>query len=164
MRMLILQALAYQELGQTTEAIGAIRRALRLAEPEGYISMFLELGLPMVSLLQSLQEDKGALSEVSLPFVQTLLHELGITPETQPAPAAGMACDAAPQLAQEPLTERELEILRLLAIGLSNQDIARQLVVEVSTVKWHIRHIYAKLQVSNRTQALLQAQARGLLT
>ena len=63
----------------------------------------------------------------------------------------------------EPLTEREMEVLRLIGAGLSNAEIARRMVVEISTVKWHVHHIYDKLQVSNRAQAILHAQASGLL-
>lgn len=151
MRMLILQARAHQELGQMEEAIGNIQRALQYAEPEGYSAMFLEMGQPMAHLLLSvLERTEPGTSQL---FVQTLLRELGVEKAVaQPV-----------QSAREFLTEREMEILRHIGAGLSNQDIARRMVVEVSTVKWHIRHIYEKLQVSNRTQAVLQAQARGLL-
>ena len=87
MRMLILQALAYQERGQTAEASNNIKRALQYAEPEGHITMFVEMGQSMVPLLLTLLSRAEASTEVSLPFVQTLLRELGVEPETeQPSP------------------------------------------------------------------------------
>jgi hypothetical protein len=87
MRMLILQALAYQERGQTAEASNNIKRALQYAEPEGHITMFVEMGQSMVPLLLTLLSPAEASTEVSLPFVQTLLRELGVEPETeQPSP------------------------------------------------------------------------------
>lgn len=165
MRMLILQAAAYQELGQTTEAIGNLKRALKYAEPEGYITMFAEVGQTVVPLLLSLLEPAEESSEISLTFVQTVLHALGVEFEAD-QPSFNLSAEGNRQpthISQEPLTEREMEVLRLIGMGLSNQAIAHQMIVEVSTIKWHIRHIYAKLQVDNRTQALLSAQAHGLL-
>ncbi|HEY0752518.1 MAG TPA: LuxR C-terminal-related transcriptional regulator [Ktedonobacteraceae bacterium] len=161
MRMLILQALAYQELGRIAEALENIKRALRQAEPEGYINIFVEMGQPMLPLLLPLLKQAELSPEIALPFVQTVLRELGVQVEAeQPSSQQEANATASPQVF---LTEREKEVLRLLSQGLSNQAIARQMVVEVSTIKWHIHHIYEKLHINSRAQAILQAQARDLL-
>jgi LuxR family maltose regulon positive regulatory protein len=118
---------------------------LSLAEPEGYIRSFVDEGEPMAHLL------RRALARGITPgYASRLLAAFGESP-----PAA--------QALVEPLTARELEVLRLVAGGLSNREIAQQLVVAVSTVKSHINHLYGKLEVKNRTQAVARAQELGLL-
>ena len=161
-RMLIVQSMAHAMLDQMPEALDALKKALQFGEPEKYINAFVEMGQPMAALLQALfaQEQTEASSEILLLYIQALLHEFNINVELSPAQ---------PQIARQPsmlieaLTEREMEVLRLIGSGLSNTEIAQQMVVEVSTVKWHIHHIYEKLQVSNRAQAILRAQAVNLL-
>jgi LuxR family maltose regulon positive regulatory protein len=144
-----LQAFAFQELGDVAQALSALKRALSLAEPEGYVRTFVDEGEPMARLL------RHALAEGIAPgYVSRLLAAFGQSPST--------ASPAVQRLA-EPLTERELEVLRLIAGGLSNREIAQQLVVAVSTVKTHINHLYGKLEVKNRTQAVARARELGLL-
>jgi len=144
-QILNLQALAYQVQGDEVQALVALRRSLSLAEPEGYIRSFVDEGEPMAHFL------RRALARGITPgYASRLLAAFGESP-----PAA--------QALVEPLTARELEVLRLVAGGLSNREIAQQLVVAVSTVKSHINHLYGKLEVKNRTQAVARAQELGLL-
>lgn len=161
-RMLILQSLAYADLDQMSEAMRTLKKALQIGEPEGYFNAFVEMDRSMAALLQTLfKKEQSALSPpISLSYVQMLLHELGV--EMEPASPQLLPTPPSPALL-EPLTERELEVLRFIGAGLSNVEIARQLVVEVSTVKWHVHHIYDKLQVRSRAQAILRAQEMELL-
>ena len=150
----VLQALAFQVQGNDGQALPALGHALSLAEPEGYVRTFVDEGEPMARLLRQ------ALAEGVAPsYVSKLLAAFGES--ARPAPPATQALDAQPLV--EPLTERELEVLRLIAAGLSNAEIARELVIAVSTVKSHINHIYGKLDVRSRVQAVAKAQALDLL-
>jgi LuxR family maltose regulon positive regulatory protein len=144
-----LQALAYQIKGDVGRALSALERALSLAEPEGYVRTFVDEGEPMAKLL------RRALSQGIAPdYSARLLDAFG--ERATPVPPAV-------QPLIEPLTERELEVLRLIAAGLSNAEIARELVIAVSTVKTHINHIYGKLAVESRIQAAAKARELGLL-
>jgi LuxR family maltose regulon positive regulatory protein len=148
-KLLPLQALAFQARGDLDQALPTLERALSLAEPEGYVRTFVDEGQPMGRLL------RRALTQGILPgYTSRLLGALGES--VQPAPPAVQAL-------VEPLTERELEVLRLIAGGLSNREIAQELVVAVSTVKTHINHIYGKLDAKSRIQAVAKAQALDLL-
>jgi LuxR family maltose regulon positive regulatory protein len=148
-RILALQALAFQAQGGRGRAMSALGRALSLAEPEGYVRTFVDEGEPMARLL------RHALAQGVTPgYVASLLAALG--------EAAGSAPPEVQPLI-EPLTERELEVLRLIAAGLSNQEIAQELVIALSTVKSHINHVYGKMGVKSRTQAVAQAQSLGML-
>jgi LuxR family maltose regulon positive regulatory protein len=143
-KILVHQALAVRVLEDTDRATTALERALLLAEPEGYVRTFVDAGTPIAVLLQH------ALSRGIAPnYVRRLL-----------AAFEGLAM---PQPLVEPLTERELEVLRLIGAGLKNQEIADQLVISVATVKRHISNIYGKLGVSHRAQAVVHAQELGLL-
>ncbi len=147
--ILVLQALAFQMVGDGDQALSALERALSLAEPEGYVRTFVDEGEPMARLLRQ------ALARGITPsYVSKLLAAFGES--AQPAPPAAQAL-------VEPLTEREFEVLRLLAAGLSNREIAQELVVAVSTVKSHVNHIYGKLGVKSRTQAVARAQVLDLV-
>jgi LuxR family maltose regulon positive regulatory protein len=147
---LVLRALAHQALNDTPQALGALKRALDLTQSEGYIRMFVDEGEPMARLLRL------ALSEgVNPNYISRLLA--GFPEPTEPSATGDYAL-------VEPLSERELEVLRLIAAGLSNQEIAQELVIAVSTVKSHINHIYGKLGVKSRTQAIAKAQSLRLLS
>jgi LuxR family maltose regulon positive regulatory protein len=152
--ILVLQARALQSEEDWDQAVSTLGRALGLAEPEGFVRTFVDEGAPMARLL------RRALAQGIAPsYVTKLMPAFGES--AQPAPPAGQALDDQPLI--EPLTERELEVLRLIASGLSNREIAEDLVVAVSTVKSHINHIYGKLDAKSRIQAVAKARKLGLL-
>jgi LuxR family maltose regulon positive regulatory protein len=145
--LLILQALALVMAHQIPPAVAALEEALRLAEPEGYTRIFLDEGEPMARLLRMVYRSK----EKGSREYETRLLE-GLLPGEAPAPPAssteipaGRSVDK-PVLI-DPLTERELEILRMIIEGYSNQEIAEKMVITLGTVKAHISHIYSKLDV-----------------
>jgi LuxR family maltose regulon positive regulatory protein len=142
---LVLQALCLRSLGRTEEALRVLARTLLLAEPEGFIRIFIQEGPPMAALLRT----AGAQGH-SPEYVKNLLESFGETPTAQEA-------------LLDPLSERELEVLRLVAEGLTNADIAAELVIAHSTVKTHINRIYNKLGVSTRTQAVARARQLQIL-
>ena len=122
-----------------------IERALLLAQPEGYTRLFADEGAPMAALLRAAQQ-RG----INTRYVA---HILGaIAPPASPAAALA-----------EPLTPRELEVLRLIAAGASNQAIAQQLVLTLGTVKKYANSIFGKLGVRSRTQAIVRGRELGLL-
>jgi LuxR family maltose regulon positive regulatory protein len=156
--ILMLQALTCVAQGDQTSALTALERALILAEAEGYIRIFVDEGAPMAALLA--QAAQGA-SPVAV-YAATLLATFPERLEARDLrladalPASSLKPPASTLV--EPLSERELEVLRLIADGHSNQAIADQLVVAVSTVKRHINNLYGKLDVQSRTQALVRAR------
>jgi LuxR family maltose regulon positive regulatory protein len=155
-RLLILDALALYAQGETASAITALERALALAEPESYVRSFLDLGKPMQEFL-SWSTESGSLNEPHLRvYVSKLLsHFAGAYPvELRQPTGAGLI---------EPLTPRELEVLRLIAQGLSNREISERLFLALSTVKGHNRIIFDKLQVQRRTEAVSRARELDLL-
>ncbi|MAT96969.1 MAG: helix-turn-helix transcriptional regulator [Anaerolineaceae bacterium] len=150
--ILVLQALAYQEQGEMATAVAAIQRALSLAEPEGYVRLFVDEGEPMRELLAACLT-QGATPE----YVTRLMQAIDPAPDPIAAP---------PDLNQmliEPLSDRELEVLALIGNGLTNQAIADELVIALSTVKKHVNNIFGKLNVSSRTQAVNRAQELAIL-
>ena len=157
----ILRALALDAQGDHQGAQIALERAVMLAEPEGYMRIFLDEGEPMLTLLSKLQTNGHCASN----YIQTLLVAGNFRGREQTAllyrskePHSG------PYLSLlDPLSERELEVLHLIANGDSNYEIAEQLVVAVSTVKRHVSNIFSKLAVISRTQAVAQARKLGLL-
>ena len=158
----IIRALVYGALGNRAEALADLGRALARAEPEGYVQVFVDEGRPMAALLNEFLDAQSRgrradLPNVSQEFVCRLLDALDQTTAGQ-EPAA----TSDPSLI-EPLTERELEVLRLMATGLSNQEIADELVVALGTVKAHLHNIYGKLSVRGRTQAAARARELNLL-
>jgi LuxR family maltose regulon positive regulatory protein len=151
---LILEALGFQMAGDLGRASAALARALSLAEPEGYTRSFTDEGVLMARLLY-----QAAGKNIAPEYVGRLLAASS-TPELEPG-------DQAPRQAESPrveaLTERELEVLRLIAEGLSNREVAEQLFLSLSTVKVHTHNIYGKLDVNSRTQAIARARALGIL-
>ncbi|MEZ4863458.1 MAG: LuxR C-terminal-related transcriptional regulator [Caldilineaceae bacterium] len=158
--ILVLQALAHQVQGTIPAALQALSRALTLAKPEGYLRIFVDEGEPLQPLLaESLA--RGA-DPAYVTQVLTAIHQ-----ETAGTTAGEMTGETivpdANQLLIEPLSPRELEVLGLLAIGHTNQAVADELVIAVSTVKKHVNNIFGKLGVGSRTQAINRARELGLL-
>ena len=155
-RLLILDALALYAQRETASAIAVLKRALALAEPENYVRSFLDLGKPMQELLSWSLEGK-ALDEPHLRvYLSKLLSHFGAAVSVEPSQPTGDALI-------KPLSQRELEVLRLIAKGLSNREISERLFLALSTVKGHTRIIFDKLQVQRRTEAVARAHELGLL-
>ncbi len=146
---LALQALAHWQRGDSAGAMTALARALRLAQPEGYVRLFVDLGLSMARLLQE------ARSRDMLP--DDIARLLAAYDDGVPM--------SDPHLATlpEPLTLREQEVLELLAAGLTNREIGQKLIISAQTVKKHTGNIYGKLGVGNRTEAVARARQLDLL-
>ena len=157
-QILLLQALVHQAQDEERAAISTLERALCLAEPEGYVRTFLDEGQPMAGLLSQFLVSQRATRQTGTPAVA-----VGYARRLRAAFGEPSAAVPAVQDLVEPLTDRELEVLHLIAAGLSNQEIADELVIALSTVKSHINHIYGKLDVQRRTQALIKAQELALL-
>src|SRR5713101_5018498 len=170
--ILMLQALAHQMQGDISAALVPLERALMLAEPEGYVRIFVDEGPPMAVLLAKLHEHsqkrpRAALMNVPLAYIERLLALLRgerVQEGISPAATSSSTALTPAQSLLNPLTERELEVLRLIAAGLSNRDIAARLVLALSTVKSYVNTIYSKLQVESRTQAVARARALHLLS
>lgn len=158
MQILNLTALAFYAAGDTAEALATLEKVLEVAEREGYRRLFVNRGLPMKKLLQVALSKLPRFSA----YIRSLLNEIYFTKDEQKAPQSG-AVLAKPELADELLSERELEVLRLINGGASNQKIAETLVLAVSTVKKHLSRIFNKLEVTSRTEALAHARELGLL-
>ena len=142
---LALKSLAEGAAGDRAGAMTSLERALRLAEPEGYLRLFADLGLPMARLLQE------ARSRAVMPdYVSSLLQAAG----------ARLSSD---RCLPEPLSMREQEVLTLMAAGLTNREIADELAISPQTVKKHADNIYGKLGVRGRTEAAARARALDLL-
>src|SRR6266702_5202491 len=159
--ILVLHALASQALGDSMEALTALKRAVVLGESEGYIRIFLDEGEAMLHLLSRLLATGYGASA----YIQTLLAA-GEKHMHEPAAALFKSKEPHSRSSQpllDPLSERELEVLYLVANGDSNCKIAEQLFVAVSTVKRHVSNIFSKLGVTNRTQAVARAREFGLL-
>jgi LuxR family maltose regulon positive regulatory protein len=147
---LALQALLYDARRERSAALEALKQAVALAEPGGVIRVFVDLGPRMAALLHSL-----AAGQVSPEFVARLLDAFSAARLAEPAPRqAGLI---------EPLSERELEVLALLAKRLSNKEIAHELSISPMTVKRHTVNIYQKLLVQGRREAVARATALGIL-
>ena len=156
--ILALQALALWAANKKEQAVNTLTRALALAEPEGYVRTFADEGGAMGDLLSATLEARqrghlDAADRVSTRYLAKLLAALA-----QEAAALG-----ADERLPEPLSERELEVLALIAAGNSNQEISRKLFVSMSTVKTHVNNLYRKLDARIRTQAVARARELGLL-
>jgi len=151
--ILALQALAHQARDDVPAALASLRRALTLAEPEGYVRIFADEGPPMASLLRVFaRQGAAAKLRIAPGYVRRLLAAVNKTEDGPPA-SQGLI---------EPLSERELDVLRLLGTDLGGPDIARELVVSLNTVRTHTKNIYAKLGVNNRRAAVRRAKELDL--
>jgi LuxR family maltose regulon positive regulatory protein len=148
--ILILQALVFHAKGETAKALAPLQQALTLAEPEGYLRIFAAEGAPMKELLSRL--DNGYLKKYAEKILVVFTQPQNIHPSSR-----------VPHPMIEPLSERELEVLRLIAQGLSNLEITQKLFVAMSTVKGHNLRIFSKLQAKSRTEAVARARELGLL-
>lgn len=146
-KILLLQALAHQARGDLPAALPLLERALALAEPEGYVRIFVDEGPPMAALLQA-----AARRGIAPTYVRQLLTALG-TAQAKPPVKQDLV---------EPLSDRELDVLRLLGTDLNGPDMARELMVSLNTLRTHTKNIYAKLGVSSRRAAVRRAEALGL--
>ncbi len=152
--ILVLQAVVYQAQGNDATAVATLERALSMAEPEGYVRTFVDAGLRIRPLLET-----AVVRGITPDYTAKLLAEF---------PAADQPITISPKssgiLLAEPLSKRELKVLRLVAAGLSNRETAVELYLSVNTVKWHLKNIYDKLDVHNRVEAIGRAQELGMLS
>jgi LuxR family transcriptional regulator, maltose regulon positive regulatory protein len=153
LKAMVLQAHALQAQSEKDQAVQLLLDALVLAEPGGFIRLFANEGRPM-ALLLSQAEASGRMPD----YIGKLLAVCKA--EQQSADAS---YSSSVQSLLEPLSERELEVLRLIAQGLSNQEISGRLFLALDTVKGHNRKIFGKLQVERRTEAVARARELGLL-
>jgi LuxR family maltose regulon positive regulatory protein len=149
--ILMVQALAHQAQGDTSSALVSLERALTLAEPEGYLRIFVDEGPPMAALLKKMKVENRRLKE----YVRNLLSAFTDKEFHHPTPS--------PQPLIEPLSEREIEVLQLIAEGLTNQEIAARLYLSLNTVKVHTRNIFGKLGIHHRAAAIARARDLGIL-
>ena len=146
----VVEVRVLQAIAATTpaDALHFLQDALMRAQPEGFIRTFVDKGEPLKALLERLKSQGGELKE----YILTILSAFGERGRV-----------ATPQRLVEPLSERELDVLRLVAEGMSNGEIAERLVVSVGTVKTHVHNLLDKLGVSSRTQAVARARELALL-
>jgi LuxR family maltose regulon positive regulatory protein len=149
LEILVLQALALQAQGAVPAALASLRRALTLAEPEGYVRVFVDGGPSMATLLRAMTTQRSTPA-----YVRRLLDALGTSADVVPV-NQGLI---------DPLSPRELDVLRLLGTHLDGPDIARRLFVSVNTVRTHTKKIYAKLGVNNRRSAVRRGEELDLMS
>lgn len=149
LKVMVLQVLARQAQGEREKAMELLGEVLATAEPEGLVRLFVDEGRPMQQLLEGMRDEGGRMKG----YVQKLLAAFG------PIPPSSFILS--PLL--EPLSQRELEVLQLIAQGLSNQEISQRLFLALDTVKGHNRRIFDKLQVQRRTEAVARGRELGLL-
>jgi LuxR family maltose regulon positive regulatory protein len=145
----MLESLALYRSGRTDDALDALRRALDLAEPEGYLRLFADEGEPMTRLLAALAKRDGW-----HPYLRRL--HAAASGQRPPRPTSQGLID--------PLSERELDVLRLLGSDLGGPEISRELMVSLNTLRTHTKNVYAKLGVTSRREAVRRAAELGILT
>jgi LuxR family maltose regulon positive regulatory protein len=153
LKAIVLTAMIHYQQGNKAQALELLVEAMALAEPGGYIRLFMDEGLPMAHLLR-----EGIAEGMLPPYAEKLLTLLESEMATVPAKAVPRF-----QPLIEPLSQRELEILHLIANGLSNDEIGNRLFLALNTVKGHNRNIFGKLHVQRRTEAVARARDLGLL-
>jgi LuxR family transcriptional regulator, maltose regulon positive regulatory protein len=146
--------LAHQARNHRAAALDVLARALAFGEPEGFVRTFVDAGEPMARLLYAAIE-----RDIAPHYAGRLLTHFRDLDRPDDAGVTALQAEAL----IEPLSEREIEVLALIAGGLTNAEIAHRLVITLSTVKGHTSNIYGKLGVSSRTQAVAKARALGLL-
>jgi len=153
--IMVLQSMALQAQGDIDRALVVLDRALTLAERENYVRLFIDEGPPMARLLYA-----AAARGIVPHYAGRLLASF---PDAEPARTVPSKTQELQSEIVEPLSKRELEVLGLIAEGLSNREIAQRLMLSLNTVKGHTRNIYGKLGVNSRTQAVAKASAFGIL-
>lgn len=154
LKAMILQSIAYQVHGKEDQAVGRLEKALELAEPGGLIRIFIDEGAPMADLLF-----KATRQGIMPHYISKLLEAFGSGTNQDESKSV----QAPTQLLTEPLSERETEVLQLIAQGLSNREIGERLFLALNTIKGHNRRIFNKLQVQRRTEAIARARELDLL-
>jgi LuxR family maltose regulon positive regulatory protein len=154
-KILVLQALAFEAQDKISAALKPLERALNLAELEGYVQAFAGEGPPMARLLYEVLSQG-----ISPGYIQRLLVAF---PDFEPGRPEFAGSQISGEDWIEPLSDREIEVLQLITEGLTNSEIAARLYLSLNTVKAHTRNIYGKLNVHNRTQAIARSQELGLL-
>ncbi|MBN1250484.1 MAG: LuxR family transcriptional regulator [Anaerolineae bacterium] len=158
LKVTILEAVALFASGDKDEALRTLREALALGEPEGVIRSFIDEGPPMVTLLSEARAQGLMLS-----YTGRLLAAAAAAAPLRDTGDTSVPTAAEQQPLVEPLSERELEVLRLVAEGLTNRQIAERLFIALTTVKGHNQRVYGKLQVRRRTEAVARARDLGLI-
>ncbi|MCL4559957.1 MAG: tetratricopeptide repeat protein, partial [Chloroflexi bacterium] len=153
LEILILMALAYQATGSVDLAVDALERSLKLAEPEGYVRVYIDEGPPMIKLLREAAR-RGIKKQYCNRLLSTFQQEDRILEHASGEDQTGLV---------EPLSGRELEVLQLLAEGCTNREVGERLYLSLSTVKGHISNINGKLDARNRTEAVARARQLGIL-
>ena len=164
-----LRAIAFLGMEENKQAVAEVEKALALAEPEGYVRTFLDEGHPMGMLLAQVANNSSSPHKTyALRLLTAIREEQGsvksnsqrnVSARDQAAPLSREAS----AVLVEPLSQRELEVLHLMALGRTNQEIAKQLIVATGTVKAHAASIYRKLDAANRTEAVARARQLGML-
>ncbi|HKW20193.1 MAG TPA: LuxR C-terminal-related transcriptional regulator, partial [Ktedonobacterales bacterium] len=154
LKVLLLQAVALQARGEQDKAVQVVGAALALAEPEGFIRSVVDEGAPMAHLVSDVLA-RGVMPDYAAKLVAAF--------DAEPKLRADRSDRRPDQPLIEPLSQRELEVLQLIAQGLSNQEISERLVLALDTVKGHNRKIFGKLQVQRRTEAVAKARSLHLL-
>jgi LuxR family maltose regulon positive regulatory protein len=164
--VLVLEALAREARGEREEALAALGRALALAEPEGFVRIFVDEGPELAGLIR-----EAAPGAASPDYARRLAEAFGPAGASRvsapvpppPSPSRAETVEARAEPLSDRLSDREIEVLRLIATGLSNADAGQRLFIAPSTVKKHLENIYAKLGTRNRTQAIARARSAGWL-
>jgi LuxR family transcriptional regulator, maltose regulon positive regulatory protein len=167
LKVMVLQAVAHHAHGEKAKAAQLLDGALALAGPGGFIRIFVDEGIPVAVLLAQSAERRAQDDPISV-YVERLLS--AFPAEQRPAHLSAKDASSVPRSALEcsnvlvePLSQRELEVLQLIALGLSNHEISERLFLALDTVKGHNRRIYGKLQVQRRTEAVAKARSLNLL-
>src|SRR5919112_1837374 len=157
LKVMVLQAVAHHAHGENNKAVHLLGDALAQAEPGGFIRIFVDEGIPMARLLSEAAAH-GVMPDYAARLLVVLEAEAQMSEDRSYLPSAPTA-----QSLTEPLSQRELEVLQLIAQGLSNREISERLFLALITVKGHNRNIFRKLRVRRRTEAVARAREFGLL-
>lgn len=157
LKVMVLQAISYHMLGENSKAFELLGKALLMAEPGGFIRLFVDEGLPMARLFTE-AADHTTMTDYTSKLLAAFEHKLQTGEEKPGFPNASPVKSIV-----EPLSQRELEVLRLVADGYSNHEICKRLFLALNTVKGHNRRVFEKLQVHRRTEAVARARELGLI-